>query len=453
MIPAHIGRVVAVLCAIVVITLVAAGASARVHVLTRGKLIRFENQGVAAENGGRVIVGRDRVLRTLYDPTCPATSSVDVEAYLQSTLRDATLAHVELDCAKWSAHGGGFTYADPTGTVRSIQYLHSALQMEIRGAGFTPIGGPVGYVQAQLRIGDETLRARFHNFRRNDAAAVVSRVPSTAGAFGEAAFWDLMYGDMHSEASQQFALGALEKAVHGNPRDGRSHFLLAMLHLYRFGQRVTRIEDADAAARAEIAAANAAFATAVPLLWDDATATGGSRVPGFAAAAKYLLGAVEQDDGLRAEGLADLARSVAVNSFFNVFDYIPVMQVLPPSDPAFQQAYASFVAYLNDPEILRCVSSQPELCANAGFAPRNIQGALTLFGDVYVKGGDLAAAQRWYDLVNLFPETASWKFAAVIADRVANAASRVALYADADPSNDPPLIGAGPEACAVCHNR
>jgi hypothetical protein len=325
--------------------------------------------------------------------------------------------------------------------------------MEIRGPGFTPIDGPVGYVQAQLRIGAETLRARFHNFRQNDATAVVSRTPSTAAALGEAAFWDVLSGDDHSEARQQQAIAYLEKAVRGQARDGRSHFLLAMLHLYRFGQQVDRVEDATPSARAEIAAADTAFAVAVPLLWNDATASGDSRVPGFAAAAKYVHGTVANDGALRAAGLAELVRAVEVNSFFNVFDYIPVLQVLPPDDPAFQQAYASFTSYLTDPETLQCVATQPELCANAGFAPRNIQGALTLFGDLYAKAGDLAAAQMWYRLANAFPDTASWKFVSVIQDRLANAATRVALYGDADPSNDPLLIGAGPEACAVCHNR
>ncbi len=424
-----------------------------VTVLTRGKIARFENTGAPEQNGGLVVIGRDRGLRTLHDPRCPATSSVEIEAYLQSTVRDAVLAHVELDCGNWSSSGSGFAYADPTGTVRSIQYQHGGLRLEVRGPGYSPIGGPVGYLQAQLRIGTNILRARFHNFRQNDGRAVVSRLPSTAAALGEGAFWDVLYGDDHSDERQQQAIAYLERAVRGNPRDGRSHFLLAMMHLYRFGQQVVRIEDTSPSARAEIAAADAAFATAVPLLWDDATASGDSRVPGFAAAAKYMHGTVEHDDALRAAGLTELARAVEVNSFFNVFDYIPVLQVLPPSDPAFQQAYASFIGYLTDPGTLQCVVTQPELCANAGFAPRNIQGALTLFGDLYVKAGDVASAQPWYTLVNAFPDTATWKFVSVIQDRLAHATARAALYADADPSNDPPLIGAGPEACAVCHNR
>lgn len=423
------------------------------QVLTAGKLARFENHGDPARNGGVVVVRRDRALATLHDPMCPATSTVEVEAYLQSTVRTAVLAHVDLDCAKWSKTARGFRYSDPNGTVRSINYARFGLRLEVRGAGFTPISEPVGFLQAQLQIGAQTLRARFHTFRRNDAQVVWSDRPSIPAALGEAGFWDVLLGDDSSEARQQEVLTLLAKAIRHDPFDGRPHFLLAMLHLYRFGQRVVRFDDVSDEARAEMAAANVAFASAVPLLWDDAGERGDSRVFGFASAAKYLQGLIENDDALRAEGLAELERAVEVNEFFNVFDYIPILQALPPGDPVFQQAYASFVTYLAKPETLGCLVTQPEICANAGFAPHNLQGSLTLFGDLYAKAGELEKAQNWYNLLPFFPDTATWKFAALSQDRTANAAARVALYADADPSNDPPVIGAGGEACASCHDR
>jgi hypothetical protein len=223
--------------------------------------------------------------------------------------------------------------------------------------------------------------------------------------------------------------------------------------LYRFGQRVVRFDDVSAEARAELAAANVSFATALPLLWDDAAARGDSRVPGFAATAIYMQGVVEADSARREEGLAALERAIDVNAFFNVFDYVPVLQVLPPDDPVFQHGFAQFTAYLDDPETLRCVVTQPEICANAGFAPHNVQGALTLFGDLYAKAGNLERAELWYNLASIFPDTPSWKFAALLTDRKATAAARVALYTDGDRSNDPPIIGAGAEACATCHVR
>jgi hypothetical protein len=423
------------------------------EVLTVGKIARLVNRGDPAENRAVIVVGRDRAFATLHDPRCPAASTVALEAYLQATTRDAVLASVTLDCTKWRARGRGYVYRDRDGPVRAIRYAPSGLRLDVRGSGFTPIAGPVGFVQAELGIGNALFRARFHNFRRNDASEVRSRKPSRAAAAGEAGFWDVLLGDDDTEAREIATIRHLTQAVRRDPHDGRSRFLLAMMHLYRFGQQVTDYAAASAAAKAELRSANAAFAKAVPLLWNDATATGDSRVPGFAAAAEYLEGVVDGDATLRSRGFADLERAIALNPFFNVFDAIPVLQATTPHDPLFEAAYAKVNAYLNDPETLACVSTQPEICANAGFAPHNIQGSLTLFGDVSLKHGDLASARTWYTLAAAVPGTSTWPFKPILDDRLAHADARAALYEDADPSNDPPVVGAGHEACAVCHRR
>jgi hypothetical protein len=440
-----------VLLAMALVVLVPAVATADVHILNAGKAARFDNPGTPARTRAVIAVGRDRGLQAQLDPTSPATSMVEVEAYLQSPYRTATLARVALDCAKWTTSPKGFRYRDPSGTIRSIRYTSRGLHIIAGGSGLVPIGGPVGYVQGQLTIGNDTLRARFHNFKRNDARVVMTRKPSRLAAAGEAGFWDVLGGGDSSEENEQRVIGMLRAAIGADPSDGRSHFLLAMIHMYRFGQRVTTLEAVSGEAHAEIVAANAAFAEAVPLLWDDAAESGDSRVPGFAAAAKFTQGFIDDDATLRAAGLAELQRAVEINGFFNIFDYVPVLQALPPTDPAFQTAFAFVTAYLDDPTTLLCVATEPEICANAGFAPHNIQGALTLFGDLFAKAGNLQRAQTWYNLVQAFPQTATWTFKSAIDDRAANTAARIALYADADPSNDPPLLGAGAEACATCH--
>jgi hypothetical protein len=226
-----------------------------------------------------------------------------------------------------------------------------------------------------------------------------------------------------------------------------------MVHLYRFGQATTDFGDVSESARQEIAAAHAAFQTALPRLWDGAS--GDSRVAGFAAAAKYVKGFVDGDAALRDEGLRDLVDAVAVNQFFNVFDYIPVAQSVTARDPLFGVVFAEVDDYLNQPGRLDCVLSQPEICANAGLAPHNAEGALLLFGDVYAKAGDLATAQGWYTLARAVGRAGGvpWRFQALADNRAATAAARVALYRDADPANDPPIVGAGAEACAICHYK
>jgi hypothetical protein len=95
---------------------------------------------------------------------------------------------------------------------------------------------------------------------------------------------------------------------------------------------------------------------------------------------------------LQAEGLAEIEAAVAVNGFFNVFDLIPVVQALPADDPRFAQVFPLLRDYISDPNTLSCVLSQPEICSDFGLAPRNVVGALMLFGDVFVKGGVLDPA-------------------------------------------------------------
>lgn len=413
----------------------------------------IENLGDPASNRASFAVGRDPALQALLtqSPFCFTPSKVEVSAYLQSTVRVAVLASVALDCTKWSQRGRQWRYDDPLGTVRSVRYGKGGLKVAIGGPGFSPLTEPAAFVQITLTVGTRAATARFHDFSQNDGTVLRTRRTTRDAALGETGFWTVLSADDNSEATQLDTIARLRRAAR-DAANGRARFLLAMLHLYRFGQRVTHFDQASPEAVTELQAANQWFAEAVPLLWNGTTLVGDSRVPGFAASAKYLLGVVQNDAALTAEGLADLAAAVAVNSFFNVFDYLPVLQSRPASDPAFQIAFAAVSAYLEDPETVSCVNTQPLLCANAGMAPFNMQGSLTLFGDIYAKAGNLALASQWYGLADLVSNPA-YPFDAAVTARAADVAGRVALYQDGDPTNDPFIFGAGPEACAVCHAR
>jgi hypothetical protein len=432
-----------------VLLLVAATPAAALTVLTTGKHAIFR------PDSGLVRVGRDRALATLVDPTCAGglASTVQVGAYLQSTFRLASEPAAALPCETWRRARGGFVYEDDGGTaggVQRIAYTRNALVVKLGGAGYAAPGGPVGYVELWLNIGATRLLARFHNFRVNSATQLVTRKTSRAAADGEAAFWDVLHGDDRSEARQEASLRALGKASRRSKQDGRSRFLLAMMHLYRFGVRIQGYDAVSDEAKAEIRAADDGFAAALPLLWDGAA--GDSRVPGFAAAAKFARGIVEGDESRAAAGLAELDEALRVNAFFNVFDLIPVIQALPRTDPRFQPAVDAVITYLSDPGTLACIGTQPEICANDGLAPRNLTGATLLFGDVYAKAGNLDQARGWYAIA---AGTASptYRFYALAQDRFVNAAARVARYLDDDPGNDDQIIGVGDENCAVCHNR
>lgn len=431
-----------------------------VSVLTVGKRAVFRDRGGTAS--ALVTVGRDRAFATLADPTCGGgdTMRLQVASYPTATFRVDAQDLVELPCAGWKKRAGSFVYRDPAGSVggvRKVVYGHARLLARFQGGSYRPIPAPVGYAELWIEIGGKRLLARFHNFRRNEAGLVVSRKPSSSAATGEAAFWDVLHGTDASEGRESVALHCLERSIARDRKDGRSHFLLAMLHLYRFAQSTMRFDQVAATPAAELAAANRSFEAAVPLLWNGTR--GDSRVPGFAAGAKFALGIARGDDGLAAAGLGDLEAAVAVNPFFNVFDLIPVAQAVSATDARYARVFELMKTYLEDPDTLACVVTQPEICADRGLAPRNVAGALMLFGDLYAKAAGLdpanvAQAETWYAIAAAGASVVpGYRFADALAARVGHAAERAALYLDADPSNDPLIIGAGPEACASCHNQ
>jgi hypothetical protein len=420
-----------------------------------------------ASGGGSALfrIGRDPAFAALDDPTCAGGGrmTLQVASYPVATSRLDALPKATLPCAGWKRQGDGYVYRDPagaTGGVQKVVYASSRFLARFGGSAYRHVPGPVGYAELWIEVGGARLNVRFHNFKTNGADRIVARRPSAAAAEGEAAFWRVLHGDDHSTAQQNTALLQLTKAVKRDKKDGWSQFLIAMMHLYRFAQATPQWDQVSADALDDMVAANDAFQKSVPLLWDGQT--GDSRVPGFAAAAKFGLGVAQNDAALQAEGLADLEAAVAINAFFNVFDLIPVVQALPPTDPRFMQVFPLLKTYVSDPNTLACVASQPEICADVGLAPRNVAGALMLFGDVFVKGAGLDPANLTQAETFFYPIASvgasavpNYRFADAVAERVGpgKAAARAALYADADPSNDPPIIGAGPQACAVCHYR
>jgi len=429
-------------------------ASADLVVLTGGKVAKFQNrEGTARDAGVVKFQGDPRLPR----PTSPggAFVTVQVASYPQATNRVTYGPVIELPPDVWRRKGKTWVYTDEDGTrggLRKMLLGGKTLLIKWKGDGFTPPPGPAGYVEVWVELEGRRYLGRFHDFKKNDVTALVTRKPSKPAAEGERAFWDVLHLDDDSEAHQQEALALLAKAVKRRKKDGRSHFLAGMMHLYRYGRLAPDFREVSDQARAEAEAALAAFRQALPLLWDGTT--GDTRVPGFVGAAAYQAGVALDDPALKAEGLALLQEAFALNPLFNVFDYIPVAMVVTRDDPAFQIVIDALDEVLGGPGIT-CVTDQPELCADAGLAPANTAGSLMLFGDLYAKAGRLADATTWYSLGRALAAArpTPWRFQDIADERVATVVERIALYDDDDPANDPPLFGAGEQNCAGCHNR
>ena len=263
------------------------------------------------------------------------------------------------------------------------------------------------------------------------------------GIVAEKAFFDTLNGvrDRADEAVQ-----LLEQAVARDPQDGRSYFLLGMMHLFQLSRENTDIADPSERAKAEIEQASTALDAAVPLL------TGDTRVPGFRAGATYVRGVLLGELETERLGLTQLRDAFALYPLFNTFDFIgTVPAIVAPGDPLLAEA-VSYLEYALSPEgLARCT---PRICFNEGKAPHNIEGSFLLFGDIFAKAGDRDRAQMYYQGSASFAAASGWRFRASIEERLATLDQRIALYQDGDPANDPPVLGrVGTESCAYCHYR
>lgn len=437
-----------------VLVLLAALTAAPAHaltILTTAKRARVETGGVT------IRVGRDPQLQTLPDPSgCPAAASVRVAFYPTTPSLVAGPPAVALPCAGWKPIRGGWLYRDDaaaTGGIRRVRLTTRGLAIQAVAPGFVPVAGPMGFVQADLRIGATRYHVRFHSFRRNDAAAVVTRRPSAAAGRAEAAFWDTVLGDARRDEE---ALRLLAKAERRDPRDGRVPFLRAMMHLYRFGDALTHYPSATPAQRDELHAARAAFARALPLLY--ANGAGDTRAPGFASGTTFVAGVLDDDPALRAQGLAEMEAAAAINPLFNAFN--PIGAIPPataPDDPAYAEALRLLDEYF-PVAALQCISAdgtQGEICFNDGLAPHNLEGTFVFFGDVYAKAGRIDDARARYETALATGRASGWdaSFLAEVEERLADLEGRVARFRDADPTNDPPMLGVANRGCAHCHYR
>jgi len=440
--------------AALLLALVCVGAPAAADALT------ILTTGKRAEVGpARTVirVGADPKLATLGDPSaCPSNVTVRVAFYPTAKSLVVGPPAVALPCEGWKRVRGGWRYRDDAGTAGGIQrvrYTRRGIVVVAGAPGFVPVPGPVGFLLLDLGVGNARYHVRFHSFVRNEAATIVTRRTSAIAGRAEAAFWDTIMGD---ERRDDEALRLLARAERRDPKDGRMPFLRAMTHLYRFGDTVTHYPSANTTEREEMTAARDAFARALPLLYSDGV--GDTRALGFASGATYVAGVLNDDDALRAQGVAEMTVAADLNTLFNAFNPIGVVPpATSPSEPAYQETLHLLDDYF--PVAARqCVSSdgvQGEVCFNDGLAPHNLEGTFVFFGDVYAKAGRIEDARTRYQAALNAGVSSGWSptFLAEVQERLDDLEARVARFQDDDPTNDPPMLGVANRGCAHCHYR
>lgn len=208
--------------------------------------------------------------------------------------------------------------------------------------------------------------------------------------------------------------------------------------------------------------ARAAFEAAAELAPDD------HRVPGWLGPLKIAIGNATTDDALIAEGHSDIDAGVAAYPEFNLFVRALVRANAPRGsaelDEAVEAMWQTLDACVGEPVDrdnldyapyldLETATGTKRVCWNDEKARHNFEGFFLYFGDMLVKAGDPATATAAYQSAQLSSTYATWPYRTELEARIGNAAARDALYADADPSNDPEIVAASSHQCAACHAR
>jgi hypothetical protein len=192
------------------------------------------------------------------------------------------------------------------------------------------------------------------------------------------------------------------------------------------------------------------------------------RVLGWLGATQVSIGGFTANPDLIAQGIATIDRGVEAHPEFNLFVRALVLQGYPRGsaelDGAIEAMWTTvdlcageavdrenldFSAYLDR----ETVEGPERVCWNTPEALHNFEGFFFYFGDMLVKAGRDAQAEHVYETAMHSSTYDTYPYAGDLEARVAMIGARSALYADADPANDPELIGMGARQCATCHAR
>jgi hypothetical protein len=296
------------------------------------------------------------------------------------------------------------------------------------------------------------------------AAACGSSSPSTPEPSiphpAVASFYDDFHAARYSRAKTQAA--ALDAAAEAEPTEGRLALLRAHSHLWHIAEFGRDPTEDPGAVPAEASALIAQFQKARTLDPDD------GRIPCWLGAAQQLVGRLSNNRELLAEGLATIEEGVGAYPEFGLFCRALAYAPLPANDPDYAKAVDALFLNIDacfggqvdreNPDITPYLSQETQtgpkrVCWNDPIAPHNLEGFLLFFGDLLVKQGNLQVARIAYNDVKLVPQYSSWPYQSLLDDRLgADLQAKAALYADADPRNDPPLGGNSIQhGCAYCH--
>lgn len=283
------------------------------------------------------------------------------------------------------------------------------------------------------------------------------------------AFWEIFHANQPDKLPQ--VLDDLTAAYVRDANDPVLTTVLAGAHLWRFQMR-SRFGESAEQARDHVALTLKYARETKTLLGDPLERD--STVPSIITTAHWQTAVLEGDDELRLNSHIDLLSDTQVYPEFAGFVQGWILgAMLPPDDPRYSESPKGYDIMLDacagfdvpkGQKFNRIIHSLYSLktlvgdrtCYNNPVAPHNIEGTFLAMGDIYLKQGDLASAQLWYENVQTAPTYATWQYQDVLAGRLANLASLSAKFvADGGTFDvgEPAMSFQSDISCGVCHTQ
>jgi hypothetical protein len=272
-------------------------------------------------------------------------------------------------------------------------------------------------------------------------------------------FWQTFHNGEYEKIPR--ALEVLTAAYLETPTDAVTAAHIAWLHNWRISERA-RMDSVPVTITDDTMLARRYFQEAVKLDPSDA------RYLGFLAGHTIAEGNLHKDEKLTREGYFMLLDSIKAWPEFNLFTGGYVMSRLPADSPKFREGLEWQWRTLDEciegkidranPDYSKYMSletreGKKRACWNSWIAPHNFEGFFLNMGDMLVKSGDWQTAQKIYANAKLSKEYASWKYQAVLDDRIKQAQDNVALFNAPNETPKARIMINSEFSCTACHQQ
>ena len=286
--------------------------------------------------------------------------------------------------------------------------------------------------------------------------------PSISAKSASDAFWNTYWGNDYAGIAN--VQSALQAALAENPRDAELTALLAATHWWHVSEAAARERHPDQTVL------NSDLPTALQLMQQAAQLDPDEdHYPGFIGVLMVHIGRRTNDVNLASQGNEVLADAVYRFPEFNGFNTWAAHNADPREGPDFQEGLGALWNAVDEcigakldranPDVtpymhLATSHGRKKVCWDEnGLAPHAFEGLMLNLGNGLVKAGDVAAARVVFHNAQLGSGYSTWPYRSVLESLAgSDLEARAALYADGDPTNDPPPTGID-RSCVYCHAK